>query len=185
MMVASVSPTAKMPADDRALEGFEFFPDGIVLEAEWEFSPLESAQVMEWRRELGSGVSTEDYLTQVRRALHLRRLISKREIRHIHATRSNMVLCAWIVHRLSGISFSMAVEDNPDISRSALDKIAGDAALVSRADYEGGDDLLQLSPPQASHLKVGPLKIRQAKVIKNTGLQYDNWVEQLLEIILK
>ena len=79
----------------------------------------------------------------------------------------------------------MAVEDNPDISRSALDKIAGDAALVSRADYEGGDDLLQLSPPQASHLKVGPLKIRQAKVIKNTGLQYDNWVEQLLEIILK
>ena len=185
VLVTNMSPTAKLSEDDWGVEEFEFFPDGIVLEAEWEFSPEDAAQVIGWQKELSSGVSTEDYLLQARRALHLRRLVGKRDIRHIHAMRSNMALCAWMVHRLTGISFSMAVEDKPDIGRSALDKIAGEAALVSRADYEDGKDVMQLRPPQASHLKLGPLKVRLPDLVKNSGSQYDNWVEQLRKIISK
>lgn len=184
-MVASVSPTAKLTDEKRWLDKFDFFPDAIVMEAEWEFSPQAVGQVMQWRKELGNGVATEEYLIQARRALHLVRVVGKRGIVHLHAMRSDMVLCAWLVYRLTGIGFSMATEAKPEIGRAALDKIACDAVLVSRGDYEGGNDLLMLRPAKTTHLKLGPLKIRQPQVTKNTGQQYESWVEQLLKITSK
>ncbi|MCF6311022.1 MAG: glycosyltransferase family 4 protein [Verrucomicrobiales bacterium] len=182
-MVAQVSPSASLADRGDQLSEVDFFPDGMVLEAEWEFSHEDKAKLMQWRKELGNAVATEDYLIQARRALHLNRLVRKRGVRHLHAMRSGMLLCAWMVQRLSGVTFSMAVEARPDIGRSALDKIASEAVLVSRADYEGAEDLLHLRPVRAEHLKLGPLKIRQSKTIQYSALPYQDWVEQLLKII--
>ncbi|MFK5921928.1 MAG: glycosyltransferase family 4 protein [Verrucomicrobiota bacterium] len=185
LMVARVSPTAKIPEQKGLSDELDFFPDGMVLEAEWLFSSTDVEKVMAWRKELGNGVTTEDFMIQARRALHLNRVIDKRGIRHLHAMRSDMVLCAWMAHRLSGVGFSLATEAKPDIGRAALDKMAADAVLVSRGDFEGGDDALMLRPPKTTHLKLGPLKIRQPQVTKNTGQQYEKWLEQLLKIISK
>ena len=188
VMLAGVSPSQKLSERNLSLaEDVEFFPDGIVLEAEWDFSPSDADKVMEWRKELGNGVSTEDYLVQARRALHLKRLIQKRDIRLIHSMRSNMVLCAWMVHRLTGVSFTMAIEHKPVIGRSAIDKIAGDAALVSRADYEGGEDILRLRPEdQSCRLKLGPLKMKlpcKRPVAPDMIPVYQDWSKKLVEII--
>ncbi len=187
VLVAAMSPTAKLPADD-IFESLEFFPDGIVPEAEWRFSPGEASLVMEWRSELGSGVSTEDYLFQARRALHLRRLVQKRGIRHIHAARAGMVLCAWMVQRLTGVGLSFAVEAGPDIGRAALGRMAADALLVSRADFEGGEDLLGLRPVDRSRrLKMGPLKTKLPgqRELPDRDPVYRKWMKQLIETTSK
>lgn len=187
VLIAGMSPTAKLPVDD-VFESLEFFPDGIVLEAEWHFSQGEASQVMEWRSELGSGVATEDYLIQARRALHLRRLINKRGIRHIHAARAGMALCAWIAHRLTRVGFSMSIEAEPDIGRAALDKMAGEAVLASRADFEEGDDLLELRPvDRTRRLKVGPLKAKLPgqRELPDREAVYKKWVNQLLKTFSK
>jgi len=187
VLIAGMSPTAKIP-DDGVLESLEFFPDGIVLEAEWRFSQGDVSLAVEWRSELGSGVATEDYFIQARRALHLRRLIRKRGIRHIHAARAGTALCAWIVQRLTGIAFSMSIEAEPGIGRAALDKMAAEAVLVSRADFEESDDLLELRPvDRTRRLKVGPLKAKlpgQLELPDRTPV-YKRWVEQLLETTAK
>jgi len=184
VMAAGLSSKIKA-SDEDVFDSLEYFPDGIVLEAEWLFSQAEASQVMAWRSELGSGVSTEDYLMQARRALHLCRMIKKRGILHLHATRADMVLCAWMAYRLTGVDFSMAIEAKPGINRSALDKIAAEAVLTSRADFDGGDDLLELCPvDRKRRLKVGPLKIKlpgQMELPDRTPV-YGKWFDQLLKI---
>ena len=79
----------------------------------------------------------------------------------------------------------MAIEAKPGVSRSALDKIAAGARLTSRADFEEGDDLLELQPfDRTRRLKVGPLKAKLPgqKELPDRTPVYQKWFDQLLKI---
>ncbi|MCB1076680.1 MAG: glycosyltransferase, partial [Verrucomicrobiae bacterium] len=166
-------------------EWMEFFPDALVLEAEWAAHPAIVAKVIEWRDELGKGIDTESYLFQARRALHLARLIEKRGIRHLHASRSAVAVTAWLVHRLTGIGFSFAIEAENPWSSSVIDRLAQDARLVSRADTEDGDSL-QLQPIDLSRrLVLGPLKSKLPgqKSAPDRLPVYRSWFRQLSAVL--
>ncbi len=137
----------------------EFFPDGLTPEAEWLAHPQRAEQIMAWRDELGSGIDTEPFLLQARRAVHLARLVGKRgRLRHLHATRSSVAVTAWLVHRLTGIPFSLAIEAGADLGANTIDRLAADATACSRVD---GEDSLQLQPlDRQRRLVLGPLKVR-------------------------
>lgn len=141
-------------------ETVEFFPDALVLEAEWAAHPDTVARVIDWRDELGSGIDTEDYLFQARRALHLARLLHKRGIRHVHATRSAVAVTAWLAARLTGGTFSAAFEADAGMASSAIDRLAAEAVLVSRADDPGRDHLALRPTDRRRRLVLGPLKTR-------------------------
>ncbi|MCB1233502.1 MAG: glycosyltransferase family 4 protein, partial [Verrucomicrobiae bacterium] len=140
-------------------EKIDFFPDALVLEAEWQAHPDRAAEVLKWRDELGSGIDTESFLVQARRALHLARLIEKRgHFSHLHATRADVAVTAWIVHRLTNIPFSFATEASSQLGTSAIDRLSADAVKVSRADT---DDPLQLRPADRTRrLVIGSLKMK-------------------------
>lgn len=162
-------------------ERVEFFPDGLVLEAEWHAHPDRAAEVLQWRDELGSGIDTEAYLFQARRGLHLARLVEKRgTLRHLHATRADVAVTAWIVHRLTGIDFSFAIECGAELGSAAIDRIEKDAVRVSRAD---GKDALQLQPvDRTRRFVVGSLKTKLPglKPLPDRSSVYRSWYSSLL-----
>ncbi len=162
-------------------ERIEFFADGLVLEAEWQAHPERAAEVLAWRDELGSGIETEAFLVQARRALHLARLVEKRgTFRHLHATRADVAVTAWLVHHLTGIDFSFAVEPGSELGASAIDRIARDAVRVSRPDT---DDVLQLRPvDRTRRLVLGSLKAKLPglRPLPDQAPVYRAWYSSLL-----
>jgi glycosyltransferase involved in cell wall biosynthesis len=166
-------------------ERIEFFPDALVLEAEWAAHPETVAKVIGWRDDLGNGIDTESYLFQARRALHLARLVAKRGIRHVHASRSAVAVTAWLVHRLTGARFSFAIEADAEFSASVIDRLAQDAVLVSRAD-DPERDALRLRPVDLSRrIALGPLKSKLPgqKTPPDRGPVYREWFGRLGDVL--
>lgn len=164
-------------------EKIEFFPDALVLEAEWQAHPDRAAEVLKWRDELGSGIDTEAFLLQARRALHLARLIEKRRsFRHLHATRADVAITAWLVHRLTGIDFSVAIESGSTLGTAAIDQLQRDAVKISHPD---GHDALELRPiDRTRRLVIGPLKMKLPgqKPLPDRSSVYQAWYSGLLEL---
>ncbi len=169
--------------DDRRLlehpNALEFLPDAMVLEAGWRQQSEAVARILRLRQKLGAAVSTERFLCEARRALHIAELLEKRGIRHLHAARSNIAVTAWIVFKLGAAErFSFAAEDAPAGETKVLNAIEKDACLVSRAD---GDDLLRLAKPAYRRLKLGSLKLRLwPKFQPNRQDVYAAWIKRLL-----
>ena len=79
----------------------EFFPDAMVLEAEWREQGALAHLLESWRKELGNGFRTEDFLLAARRALYFsRHLAGAAGVRHLHAVGAGALLPAWLLLRL-------------------------------------------------------------------------------------
>jgi glycosyltransferase involved in cell wall biosynthesis len=93
---------ASLPAETIFLaSAVDFFPDAMVLEAEWRERPHEAHRIESWRRELGAALETADYLLAARRALYLHcRWQHEPAPRHLHACGPAALLCAWLWRRL-------------------------------------------------------------------------------------
>ncbi len=148
------------------LPRIEFLPDAIVAEAEWRQSASEARRILEWRLEFGTALQTEDYLVQGRRALVLSRLVEKRGLRHVHAARSDVALAAWLVGRLSGVPFSVTIEEDPTLPAAIIDRILEDAAFANvcrperyKAAAAFRDDLGLEKTDSRRRVKVGPVKL--------------------------
>jgi hypothetical protein len=137
---------------DRLPEPVEFLPDAMVLESAWRHDPQGCERLTALRDSLGRGLDGELFFTQARRAIHTATVVGKRGIGHVHAARSSSILWAWMVRLLTGCRASFAVEPQPVISRSVLERIipdfdfgsVGDPRLAERlgGEYE---DALRLS----------------------------------------
>ena len=184
-LIAAGAPASKTPIPQILLPAFEVLPDAIVLEAEWRHHPADADQLAALHRELGgsagSGVSGEDFLRQARRALHLDRIFRKRGIRHVHAARSDLAVCAWLLHRRGDYSFSVAIESDPAIGKKAISKIADEAIYSSLADVEGEDRLELRKQPRTRQIRLGPIKLRVPQRLKMRARSplYQRWISQL------
>ena len=130
----------------------EFFPDGLVLEAEWKNQSEAVEKILELRSKLGSGIDTEFFFSQARRALHLARITKKRGSARIHSLRSDNAVCAWIIHQLTGLPFSFSAEPNSEVGSNTLDKISEDAVAIDPLDLR--------EPSSGKRLKIGTLKLK-------------------------
>ena len=101
----------------------EFLPDAIVIEAEWQAQRLRAHEIEGWRRELPPECNTADYLEAARVALYLTPKLSRKGIRHVHATDSRALLCAWILQRLTKITISATIESPPAFASDVVERL--------------------------------------------------------------
>lgn len=119
------------PLTEIVARTLEYYPDAIVLEAEWREQGSLAHQLESWRKELGNGFRTEDFLLAARRALYFhRQMIVNRPVRHLHAVGAGALLPAWLLLRLGSVesaSFllpSMALPAGGALPESALRRLA-------------------------------------------------------------
>ncbi len=110
----------------------EFFPDAMVLEAEWREQAAAAHLLESWRKELGSGFRTEDFLMAARRAVYFSRRLTgpTAVVRHLHAVGAGALLPAWLLLKLGAVqtaSFllpSLSLPGGGNLAESALRRLA-------------------------------------------------------------
>jgi glycosyltransferase involved in cell wall biosynthesis len=103
--------------------GFEFLPDSMVTEAEWQTN-LTLVHELEtiWSNQKHRAPS-DYFLRQARAALILRRLFRAHNIRHVHSTSSRTLLCGYFLKRLLGLSWSAVIEPRPVLSEAVIQEM--------------------------------------------------------------
>ena len=114
---------APAKGSERLVQTLEFLPDAIVIEAEWQAQRLRVHEIEGWRRELPPECNTADYLEAARVALYLTPKLSRKGIRHVHATDSRALLCAWILQRLTKITISATIESPPAFASGVVERL--------------------------------------------------------------
>lgn len=117
---ASISPAKR---SERLVYGLEFLPDAMIMEAEWHADRARAHEIESWRRELPRECDTADYLEAARVAVYLAPKLAREEIRHLHATDSRALVCAWIVQRLSKVTISATIETHPAFPFNVLQRL--------------------------------------------------------------
>jgi glycosyltransferase involved in cell wall biosynthesis len=114
---------APAKGSERLVHALEFLPDAIVIEAEWHADRSRAHEIESWRRELPPECNTADYLEAARVAFYLAPKLARAGIRHIHATDSHALLCAWILQRLAKITISATIESRPAFVSDVLERL--------------------------------------------------------------
>ena len=114
---------APVKGSERLVQTLEFLPDPIVVEAEWCADRSRAHEIESWRCELPPECNTADYLEAARVALYLAPKLARRGIRHVHATDSRALLCAWILQRLAKITISATIESPPAFAPCVVERL--------------------------------------------------------------
>jgi glycosyltransferase involved in cell wall biosynthesis len=143
----SIAPAKR---SERLVHTLEFLPDAIVIEAEWHADRSRAHEIESWRRELPPECSTADYLEAARVALYLAPKLARAGIRHLHATDSRALLCAWILQRLVKITISATTESPPAFASDVVERLltSCSGARVSDAKIRAGFDGRFLAEPK-------------------------------------
>jgi glycosyltransferase involved in cell wall biosynthesis len=116
----SISPAK---GSEHLVHALEFLPDALVIEAEWLADRARAHEVESWRRELPRLCHTADYLEAARVALYLGPKLVRAGIRHVHATDSRALLCAWILQRLANVTISATIESPAAFPPNVLQRL--------------------------------------------------------------
>jgi glycosyltransferase involved in cell wall biosynthesis len=108
---------------ERLVYDLEFLPDAMIIEAEWNADRGRAHEIESWRRELPPECHTADYLEAARVALYLAPKVARDRIRHVHATDSRALLCAWILQRLAKITISATIESPPAFAPGVVERL--------------------------------------------------------------
>jgi hypothetical protein len=179
------SDLADKKADDFATS-FNFLPDAMVIEAEWEMN-LALVRELEaiWATQIPRPASAL-FLEQARAALILRRLFRPHNIGHVHATSSRTLLTALYLKRLLDATVSVAIEPNPVLAegliRHALDHCVGGRSnnreLLAR---RGSGFLFDHTLDRPSVNDIGPWLTRKARIEWRGGRTFwREWSDHLV-----
>jgi colanic acid/amylovoran biosynthesis glycosyltransferase len=165
---------------------FEYLPDAMVIEAEWQASATLVRELETVRANQKHRPPSEMFLEQMRWTLILRRLFRQYNVGHVHATSSRTLLGALLLKKLLGLSVSAAIEAKPVLSEQvileALDQCVGgrsnDRELLAR---RGSGFLYDETLDRPSVNDIGPWLTRKAK-IEWTGARpfWREWSQRLI-----
>jgi glycosyltransferase involved in cell wall biosynthesis len=130
LMAANAGPVDAMRMPP---ESMEFLPDGAVLESVWRQESGLADRAASLRNACPC-TPGEEFFLAARRAVYLAALQSARGWTHVHALRSSTALWAWLLHRLTGISLSAALEPGHAQAPETLTEIASAFSFGSVAD---------------------------------------------------
>jgi glycosyltransferase involved in cell wall biosynthesis len=100
---------------------FEFLPDAMAIEAEWQAN-RELVLALEDNRANESHRAPVDlFLREARFAVTLRRMFTHRKICHVHATSSRALICGVLLKKISGMSLSASIEARPALSPETIE----------------------------------------------------------------
>jgi glycosyltransferase involved in cell wall biosynthesis len=100
---------------------FEFLPDAMAIEAEWQASRELVLALEDDRANESHRAPVDLFLRQARFALTLRRMFAQRKICHVHATSSRALICGVFLKKMLGVSLSVSLEAKPAMSREAIE----------------------------------------------------------------
>jgi hypothetical protein len=133
----------------------DFLPDAMVLEGEWQQDREHARLIETWRAELGQQLSSELFLQHARYALYLRRWIARDGVRHLHAVSSRELLCAWMLHRLCGISYSVSLEEKTvTLSKTAMLRLTRESIGLRIAGGSAAAEIFKQELPQPRQMLV-------------------------------
>jgi hypothetical protein len=137
---------------ERLVYDLEFLPDAMIVEAEWQADRAGAHEIEGWRRELPPECNTADYLEAARVALYLAPKLAREGIRHLHATDSRALLCAWILQRLAKITISATIESPPAFAPVVVERLLGSCSggRVSDPKIRAGFDGHFLPEPKSA-----------------------------------
>ncbi|MEO5753583.1 MAG: hypothetical protein ABIR38_02625, partial [Chthoniobacterales bacterium] len=114
---------------ERAALQFDFLPDAMAIEAEWQANPALGYALEDDRANQKHRASADIFLAQARYAVALRSLLKPRGIRHVHATSSSALLAAIMLKKLLPVTVSATIEPEPTLPvrvlRNALAECVG------------------------------------------------------------
>jgi glycosyltransferase involved in cell wall biosynthesis len=136
---------------ERLVQTLKFLPDAIIIEAEWQADRSRAHEIESWRRELPTECNTADYLEAARVALYLAPTLARARIRHVHATDSRALLCAWILQRLANITISATIESPPAFASDVVERLLATCTggRVSDANMRASFDGRFLAEPKS------------------------------------
>lgn len=179
-------------ADPVSLQQIEFLPDACVLESLWLRRSGQRQHLERLRSRLGDAVTGDEFYLQARRAVYLADVLPRRGVKHVHAFRSDALLCVWLLKHLTSLTTSAAVEEGPVLSRAMLAKLLPDFDRASVSDKKTGSpsvsgigDYLKLTvSPSHREFRLGPLrlKLRAAPIPQDRNTLELQWFQQLLAL---
>ena len=101
---------------------FEFLPDAMAIEAEWQANRRLVLALEDDRANETARAPVDLFLRQARFAITLLRMFARKNILHVHATNSRALICGVLLKKLLGITLSASIEAKPPISREVIEK---------------------------------------------------------------
>ena len=92
-----------------------FLPDASVIEAEWQANREIGYELEDDRANEKHRAPAAIFLQQARYAVALRGLLKEKNISHVHATSSRMLLCGLMLKKLIGVTVSATIERDPEL----------------------------------------------------------------------
>jgi len=166
--------------------GFQYLPDAMVIEAEWQANLPLLRELEAMRANQKHRAPSDIFLEQARIALILRRLFRQHWIGHVHAASSRTLLCALMLKKLLGVTISVAIEENPIFGKEfiaeAFDQFDGgrsnDRELLAR---RGAGFLFDQAVDKPSVNDIGPWLTRKAKIEWSGGRRFwPEWSQRLI-----
>jgi hypothetical protein len=164
---------------------FQYLPDAMVIEAEWQASLPLLRELEAIRADQKHRPPSDLFLEQARAALILRRLFRQHWIGHVHAASSRTLLCALMLKKMLGVTISVAIEEKPvfrkEFIAEAFDQCKGgrsnDRELLA---HRGAGFIFDETIEKPSVNEIGPWLTRKAKV-EWTGARrfWQDWSQQL------
>lgn len=169
----------------------ETLPDACVLESLWLRRSSQRKQLEKLRGIIDDAMDGETFYIQARRAVWMADALPRRGTRHVHAFRSDAMVCVWLLKMISNLSVSVAIEESPALSRALIARLMPDFDLSSVSDDKLTAqssaplrDFLHLKKPETHRkLRLGPLqvKVRSAPPVQNRKLLELSWFEHLVQ----
>jgi glycosyltransferase involved in cell wall biosynthesis len=166
---------------------FQYLPDALVIEAEWQASLPLLRELEAIRAEQKPRPPSDLFLEQARTALILRRLFRQHWIGHVHAASSRTLLCALLLKKMLGVTISVAIEEKPIFGKEfiaeAFDQCKGgrsnDRELLA---HRGAGFIFDETIERPSVNDIGPWLTRKAKV-EWTGARrfWQEWSQCLVD----
>jgi hypothetical protein len=129
---------------ERLALNFEFLPDAMGIEAEWQANRELVLALEDDRANENHRAPVDLFLRQARFAVSLRRLFGQRKICHVHATSSRALICGVLLKKTMGVSLSASIEAKPDLSRETIENALQHALGGRIADRKLSE---QIGPP--------------------------------------
>jgi glycosyltransferase involved in cell wall biosynthesis len=101
---------------------FEFLPDAMAIEAEWQANRDLVLALEDNRANQAHRVPVDLFLRQARFAVTLRRMFAQRKICHVHATSSRALVCGVLLKKILSVSLSASIEAHPALSRETIEQ---------------------------------------------------------------
>ncbi len=174
-----------------SLSSLEMLPDAAVIESLWLRRSAWRFQLEKLRGLIGDALTGEEFYRQARHAVYLADVLPRRGVKHVHAYRSDAVVCVWMIKKLIGLSISAAIEEAPQLSRKALAKIVPELDLFCVADEKLAqmaccalEQCSSLKKPTLHRvLRLGPLrvKLRAAPPLGDGRTWEQDWFQKILQ----